>query len=62
MAAEIAARMAPASRQNRSPRRWKCPPADKVSPAVREALKGILADLDNGDIDGARARLNDIIT
>ncbi len=39
----------------------KIPSANKVPPAVREALKGILVDLDNGDIDGARARLKNII-
>jgi integrase len=62
MAGEIAARIANGKPPGPPPEALEIQSADKVPPAVREALKGILAALDNGDIDGARARLKGIIT
>jgi integrase len=62
MAGEIAARIANGKPPGPPPEALEIQSADKVPPAVREALKAILVALDNGDIDGARARLNDIIT
>jgi hypothetical protein len=49
MAGEIAARMANGKPPKPLTKALEMPSAGKVSPAVREALKGILADLDNGD-------------
>jgi hypothetical protein len=62
MVGEIAARMATGKPPKPLPKALEMQSAGKVSPDLNEALKAILVALDNGDIDGARARLKDIIT
>ena len=62
MAGEIAAKIANGKPPGPPPKVLEMQSAGQVSPAIKKALKAILADLDNGDIDGARARLKDIIT
>ena len=62
MAGEIAARIANGKPPGPPSEVLEIQSADKVPPEHNEALKAILVALDNGDIDGARARLKDIIT